>query len=91
MGFSKNPFLDPQNPRWRRSTILNIDMTLFFSSEGGPISLKFRRLVQNDMSTAVMLWPEWPHPLLVYTAACHAPWRDPDWTMPDALYRGRAV
>jgi len=26
----------------------------FFSAEGGPIWIKFRRLVQNDMSTAVM-------------------------------------
>jgi len=33
---------------------LKIDMTLFFTAEGGPISIKFRRLVQNDMSTAVM-------------------------------------
>jgi len=30
------------------------------------------------------------HTPLVYTAACHAARRDPDWTMPDALYRGRA-
>jgi len=29
-------------------------MTSFFSAEGGPILMKFRRLVQNDMSTAVM-------------------------------------
>ena len=28
-------------------------MTSFFSAEGGPISIKFRTLVQNDMSTAV--------------------------------------
>jgi len=26
----------------------------FFSAEGGPIWIKFRRLVQNDMSTAVI-------------------------------------
>jgi len=26
----------------------------FFSAEGGPIWIKLRRLVQNDMSTAVM-------------------------------------
>ena len=32
-------------------------MTSFFSAEGGPIWTKFRRLVQNDMSTAVM-WPK---------------------------------
>jgi len=29
-------------------------MTSFFSAEGGQIWIKFRRLVQNDMSTAVM-------------------------------------
>ena len=52
--FSKNPLLDPYNPRWLRSAILKIDMTSFFSAEGGPILIKFRRLVQNDMSTAVM-------------------------------------
>ena len=34
--------------------MLKIDMTSFFSAEGGPIWIKFRRLVQNDMSTAVM-------------------------------------
>ena len=37
-----------------RSAILKIDMTSFFSLEGGPIWIKFRRLVQNDMSTAMM-------------------------------------
>ena len=29
-------------------------MTSFFSADGGPIWMKFRRLMQNDMSTAVM-------------------------------------
>jgi len=29
-------------------------MTSFFSAEGSPIWIKFRRLVQNDMSTAVI-------------------------------------
>ena len=33
---------------------MKIDMTSFFSAEGGPICIKFRRLVQNDMSSAVM-------------------------------------
>jgi len=28
-------------------------MTSFFSADGGPIWIKFIRLVQNDMSTAV--------------------------------------
>ena len=58
MGFSKNPARDPSEPRWQRSAIfsaiLKIDMTSFFSAEGGPIWIKFRRMVQNDTSTAVM-------------------------------------
>jgi len=54
MGFLKNPLLDPYNPRWLRSAIFKIDMPLFFSAEGGPIWTKYRRLVQNDMSTVVM-------------------------------------
>jgi len=33
---------------------LKIDMPSFFSAEGGPVWIKFRRLVQNDMSTAVI-------------------------------------
>ena len=33
---------------------MKIDMTSFFSAEAGPIWVKFRRLVQNDMSTAVI-------------------------------------
>jgi len=42
------------SPIWLRSAILKIDMTLFFSAESGPIWIKFQRLVQNVMSTAVM-------------------------------------
>jgi len=34
--------------------MLKIDTTSFFSAEGCPIWIKFWRLVQNDMSTAVM-------------------------------------
>jgi len=41
MGFSKNPLLDPWNPRWLRSAILKIDMMSFFSAERGPIWIKF--------------------------------------------------
>ena len=37
MGFSKNPLLDPYNLRWLKYAILKIDMTSFFSAEGGPI------------------------------------------------------
>ena len=33
---------------------LKIDMTSFFSAKGGPIWITFRRLVQNNMSTAVI-------------------------------------
>ena len=51
----KNPLLDPYNPRWLRYAILKIDMTSFLSAEGGPIWIKFRRLVQNDMSTATVI------------------------------------
>jgi len=36
---------------------LKIDTTSFFSAEGGLIWIKFFRLVQNDMSTAV-IWPK---------------------------------
>jgi len=43
IGFSKNPLLDPRNPRWLRSAILKIDMTSFFSAEGGRIWIKFCR------------------------------------------------
>jgi len=49
-----NPLLDLENPRCLRSAILKIDMTSFFSAKGGPIWIIFRRLVQNDMPTAVM-------------------------------------
>jgi len=52
--FPRTQLLDPYNPRWVRYAILKIDRTSFFSVEGGPIWIKFRRLVQNDMSTAVM-------------------------------------
>ena len=33
---------------------MKIDMTSFFSAKGGQIWIKFRRVVQNDMSTAVI-------------------------------------
>jgi len=49
-----NPLMDPYNPRCLRYAILKVDMTSFFSADCGPIWIKFRRLVQNDMSTAAM-------------------------------------
>jgi len=33
---------------------LKIDTTSFFSAEGGPVWIKFRRMVQNDVLTAVI-------------------------------------
>ena len=33
---------------------------VIFYAEGGPILIKFRRLVQNDMSTAVIWWKSKP-------------------------------
>jgi len=38
IGFSKNPLLDPYNPRWLRSAILKIDITSFFSADLDKIS-----------------------------------------------------
>ena len=32
----------------------NSEIRVIFSAKGGPILIKFRRLVQNDMSTALM-------------------------------------
>jgi len=51
----KEPIIGPL-----RSAILKIDMTSFFSAEGGPIWTKFIRLVHNDMSTAVIWWKSKP-------------------------------
>jgi len=53
MGFSKNPLLDPQNPRWRRSVILKIDMTLFFCRGWSDLD-KISQTGADDMSTAVI-------------------------------------
>jgi len=54
MGFSKNPLLHHWNLRWLRSIILKIHMMSIFFCWDGPIWIKFRRLVHNDMSTAVI-------------------------------------
>jgi len=53
MGFSENPLLDPKIqdggdlPSWR-------SIWRHVSAAGCPIWIKYRRLVQNHMSTAVM-------------------------------------
>jgi len=55
MGFSKNPLLDPYNPRWLiLIRHLENQHGFIFSAEGGRIWIKFRRLVESDMSTVVM-------------------------------------
>jgi len=41
-------------------------MTLFFSAEDGPIWIKFRRLVQDDMSTAAILSKSKPEVEFLY-------------------------
>jgi len=41
-------------------------MTSIFSADGGPIWIKFRRLVQNDMSTAVIWSKSKPDVALKY-------------------------
>jgi len=56
MGFSKNPIIGP--PKSKMAEIRHLENQQYaFSAEGGPIWIKFRRLVQNDMSTAV-IWPK---------------------------------
>jgi len=52
--FQRTHYWIPEIQDGYRSAILKIYMTSFFSAEGGPIWIKFRRLVQNDISTAVM-------------------------------------
>jgi len=42
------------NPRWLRYAILKYRHDVIFFLQGDPIWIKFRRLVQNDMSTVVM-------------------------------------
>jgi len=48
-----------------------------------------RRIPVCDRTVRVRECGQSGHTPLVYTAACHAARRDPGWTMPDALYRGR--
>ena len=54
-GLFKEPIIGPL-----KCKILKIDMTSFFSAEGGPTWIKFHILVQNDMSTAV-IWSKSNH------------------------------
>ena len=49
-------------------------MTSFFSAEGGRIWIKFRRLVQNDMSTAVIWSKSKPDVEFQYSTFGRIPW-----------------
>ena len=49
---------------------MKIDMRSFFSAEGGPIYIKFRRLVQNDMSSI-----QFPHITAVDNVDCGDVWK----------------
>jgi len=53
MGFSKNP-IGPLKSKMAKIRHLENGHDVIFSADSGPISIKFRRLVQNDMSTAVI-------------------------------------
>jgi len=57
VGFSKNPLLDPLKSKMAKIRHLENGHDVIFSAEGGPIWIKFCRLVQYDMSTAV-IWPK---------------------------------
>ena len=53
----KEPIIGPLKSKMAEIHHLENRHDVIFSAEGGPIWIKFRRLVQNDMSTAVM-WSE---------------------------------
>jgi len=54
-GLFKEPIIGPLKSKMAQIRHLeNRHDMYFFSAEGGPIWIKFRRLVQNDMSTTVM-------------------------------------
>jgi len=55
MGFSKNPFIGPLKSNMADIRRLESRHNVIFCAEGGTIWIKFRRLMQNDMSTGVIL------------------------------------
>jgi len=62
-------------------------MTQFFSAEGGPIWIKFRRLAQNDMSTALMVEIETRSRITIWRTFWRVQWhviREPRITLQDA-------
>ena len=56
-GLFKEHIIGPIKSKMAEIRHLENDMTSFYSAEGGPIWIKFCRLVQNDLSTAV-IWPK---------------------------------
>ena len=54
-GFFKEPIIGPPKSKMAEIRHLENGHDVTFSAEGGPIWIKFRRLVQNDMST-VVIW-----------------------------------
>jgi len=52
------PIIGPLKSKMAEIRHLENRHDVIFSAEGGLIGIKFRRLVQNDMSTAVM-WSKW--------------------------------
>ena len=56
-GLFKEPIIGPLKSKMAEIRHLENRRDVIFSAEGDPIWIKFRRLVQNDMSTAVM-WPK---------------------------------
>ena len=53
----KKPIIGPLKSKMAEIRHLENRFDVIFSAKGGPIWIKFRRLVQNDMSTAV-IWPK---------------------------------
>jgi len=54
IGLFKEPIIGPLKSKMAKIRHLENRHDVIFSAKGGPIWIKFRRLVQNDMSTAVM-------------------------------------
>jgi len=55
IGLFKEPIIGPLRSKMAEIRHFENRHDVIFSAEGGPISIKFRRLVQNDISTA-MTW-----------------------------------
>ena len=51
-GLFKEPIIE--SIQSKMAEIRHLEIDIIFSAEGGPIWIKFRRLVQNDMSIAVI-------------------------------------